>query len=44
MKWGAQQGWQTGFDYKPTGTISGMGWRYFRMTLNGFWCVVSIPI
>jgi len=26
MKWGAQQGWQTGFDYKPTGTIFGTGW------------------
>ena len=26
MKWDAQQGWQAGFDYKPTGTIFGTGW------------------
>jgi len=28
MKWGAQRGWQTGFDNKPTGTIFGTGWRW----------------
>jgi len=33
MKWGAQQGWQTGFENKPTGTIFGTGWRYFRVSL-----------
>jgi len=30
MKWGAQQCWQAGFDNKPTGTIYGTGWRWWR--------------